>query len=136
MDTAVLSIISLGIGAALQYFFTKHIENQRHIRELRAKAYMDFLKSVCEYGNFGYKPDSKEGIELAERTAHAKSRICLYGSTKVIQAFSQWQQVGPSMVTDEQRSAFISLVKAMRADSGGEVEVNSVDLKKVLLGAK
>lgn len=135
MDTALLSLVGLIVGASLQYFFTRHIENQRHVRELRSQAYRDFLKSVCEYANYRPKKDSKEGIELAERTAHAKSRICLYGSTKVIQTYSLWEELGPTMATEEQRAAFISMVKAMRADSGGEAAVNTKDLQNVLLGS-
>ena len=134
METAILSFIGLIVGATLQYFFTRHIENQRHIRDLRSKAYMDFMQTVCELANMRPKEGSKERNELAQRTADAKARICLYGSSETIQAYSKWEQLGPNMGSEEQRNAFIEMVKLMRADSGSDIKVDSKDLKNVLLG--
>jgi hypothetical protein len=134
LNAAYLSILGLILGATLQYFFTRHIENQRHIRDLRSKAYMDLLKSISECANFRPKYSTKEGMDLAERTANAKARICLFGSTRVIQAYSLWEKLGPNMETEERRAAFIEMVKAMRTDSGGEIELKSEDLQNVLLG--
>ena len=134
MNAAILSFFGLIVGATLQYFFTRHIENQRHIRDLRSKAYMDFMKTVCELANMRPKEGSRERNELAQRTADAKARICLYGSPKTIQAYSKWEQLGPNMGTEEQRTAFVEMVKLMRADSGGDISVNSKDLQNVLLG--
>ncbi|OZG74492.1 hypothetical protein BTA51_05675 [Hahella sp. CCB-MM4] len=134
MDGALLSLIGLIVGASLQYFYTRHIENQRHIRDLRSKAYMDFLKAVCELANYRPANDTRERIEISERTADAKARICLYGSAKVIRAYSAWEKLGPAMETEDQRSAFIEMVKLMRIDSGGEVEISNEDLRNVLLG--
>ncbi len=73
-------------------------------------------------------------MELAGRTADAKSRICLYGSSEVIRAYSNWEALGPTMETKEQRTAFIEMVKVMRTDSGGDAVVNLMDLQNVLLG--
>lgn len=48
MITGLLSFLDVVLGASLQYFFTRHIESQRHLRDLRSKAYMDYLQCVCE----------------------------------------------------------------------------------------
>lgn len=134
MLTAFLSFLGVVIGASLQYYFTRHIENQRHIRDLRSKAYMDYLLSVAEQAQFRYTNNSPERIKLNTKTADAKSRICLYGSSKVIQVFSEFQQLGAIMNTKEQRKAFTDMVQAMRSDSGAEPGVVSDDLQNVLLG--
>lgn len=97
---------------------------------------MDFLKAVGESANRRPKEGTKERVALAERTADAKARICLYGSPQTIQAYSKWEEAGPTMATEEQCSAFIEMVKLMRADSGGDAVVNSKDLQNVLLGAR
>ena len=136
MNAAVLSFIGLIVGASLQYIYTRHIESQRHIRELRSKSYMDFLKAVCELANYRPQDRSKEMSEIQARTADAKARICLYGSAEVIQAYSAWEKLGPTMNTAEQRNAFINMVKVMRVDSGGAVEVRGEDLQNVLLGVR
>jgi len=79
MTTAIFPYFGIIIGAALQYFFTRHLDNQRHHRELRTKAYTDYLKCVCEQANLGKPRQSEEGRELSTKTADAKCRICLYG---------------------------------------------------------
>lgn len=136
MTTALFSILGLIVGATLQYVFTRHIENQRHIRDLRAKAYMDFLKAVCELANYQPKSNISKRAAIAERTADAKARICLYGSADVIQAYSKWEQLAPQMASEDQQTAFINMVKFMRRDSGGEIKVPNRDLQNVLLGIR
>lgn len=59
------------IGALLQYFFTRHIESQRYLRELRSKAYMDYLKCVSELAQFRPKAGAQEGKEFFSRGADA-----------------------------------------------------------------
>jgi len=136
MLTAVLSFFGVIIGASLQFLFTRHMEGQRHLRELRSKAYMDYLKCVCEQAQFRFKEENKEKQELFSRTADAKARICLYGSKEAIQAFSQFEKLGASMGSIEQRTAFTSMVSIMRADSGGEIGTDPEDIQIVLLGIR
>lgn len=136
MLTALLSFLGVVIGALLQYLFTRHIENQRHVRELRSKAYMDYLKCVCEHAQLQTQEHNKERQELFVRTADSKSRICLYGSSAVIQAFSTFEKLGATMGTKEQREAFTRMISIMRKDSGGEVGAQPADLQTVLLGSR
>ena len=137
MSTALLSFFGVIIGAALQYLFTRHIDNQKHHRELRTKAYTDYLKCVSEHANIGKPRQSSEGRELATKTADAKCRICLYGSSSVVKAFAEFESLGATMNTTEQCTAFTRMVSIMRGDStigGGNVELK--DLETVLLGVQ
>ena len=130
----LLSFFGVIIGASLQYFFTKHIENQKHLRELRSTAYMDYLKCVAEQAQFKYKKNTKERIEIFSKTGDAKARICLYGSNSAIEAFATFEKMGATMITPEQREAFTKMVSIMRADSGTELCNDETDLQIVLLG--
>jgi uncharacterized protein YigE (DUF2233 family) len=134
MLTGVLPFLGVIIGALLQYYFTRHIENQRHLRELRSKAYMDYLKCVCEQAQFRYTDNTKERQELFSRTADAKARICLYGSNSAIRAFSTFENLGATMNTEEQRAAFTAMVSTMRTDSGSKSGAQPAELQAVLLG--
>ena len=134
MLTAFLSFLGVVIGASLQYVFTRHIESQRHLRDLRSKAYMDYLKCVCEQAQFRPKIGTQEQKELFSRTGDAKARICLYGSKQAVAAFSRFEELGASMSTKEQRDAFTNMVSIMRTDSGSEVCASNADLQNVLLG--
>lgn len=130
----LLSFFGVIIGASLQYYFTRHIENQKHIRELRSNSYMDYLKCVCEQAQFRFKPNSKERMELFSRTADAKSRICLYGSKEAIDAFAQFERLGATMNTQEQMQTFTKMVSIMRTDSGNGLCNDNENLQIVLLG--
>lgn len=130
----LLSFFGIIIGATLQYFFTRHIENQRHLRELRSTSYMDYLKCVCEQAQFRFEENSKELKELFSRTADAKSRICLYGSNEAIESFATFEKLGATMNTTEQRDAFTNMVSIMRKDSGNDLSSNNKNLQIVLLG--
>ena len=134
MFTAILAILGIIVGAVLQYVFTRHIENQKHFQSLRALAYTDYLKSVCEQANLGAQPFSKEHREIFARTADAKSRICLFGSNEAVDAFAVFETLGASMNSPEQRKAFLSMVAIMRSDSGGSDDASIENLEIVLLG--
>ena len=130
----VLSFFGVIVGASLQYFFTKHIENQRHLRDLRSSAYMDYLKCVCEQAQFRFKENTKERQSLFSRIGDAKARICLYGSNLAIEAFADFEKLGASMGSDEQCQAFTNMVSIMRTDSGSKLISTPDNLQIVLLG--
>jgi len=136
MLTGLFSFIGIIIGASLQYVFTRHIEGQRHSRDIRSKAYMDYLNCVGELAQFRPATGSHERKTLDARTADAKSRICLYGSTKVVSAFSKFQELGASTSTTEQCDAFINMVSKMREDSGSKTCENNKEISTVLLGIR
>lgn len=135
MSTAIFSFLGVIIGASLQYFFTRHLDNQKHHRELRTMAYTDYLRCISELANFG-KRQSTEGRELSANTADAKARICLYGSSTAVQAFAEFERLGATMNTADQRTAFTSMVAIMRNDSSSGQEVELKDLEVVLLGVR
>lgn len=134
MTTAIFSFVGVVVGAFLQYYFTRHLDGQKHHRELRTTAYTDYLKCVSEHANPGRNRASQERHELAFRTADAKCRICLYGSSHVIGAFANFEQLGATMGTPEQCLAFTRMVSIMRDDSTRGGQVDLADLQTVLLG--
>jgi hypothetical protein len=134
MTTAILSFLGVIFGAGLQYVSTRYLENQRHFRTLRAQAHMDYLKCVCEQATLGPSLQELEIRQIFARTADAKSRICLYGSTESIRTFASFEKLGASIQSAEQRNAFVAMVAAMRRDSGSTSEPKDEDLQQVLLG--
>ena len=136
MAGAVLSLIGLVVGAVLQFLFSRHLDNRKHHRELRAKAYADYLQCVSEQANLRTALGSLERQQLSARTADAKCRISLYGDPKVIAAFARFERMGAAMNTDEQCQAFTNMVVAMRRDTVGNVDVDPSDIEVVVLGAK
>lgn len=134
MLAAIASLVGIILGASIQFYFSKYLEQQRHRREIRTKAYTDYLNCVSDHANQRFDRQSNEGRALGARTADAKCRICLYGSSNAIQEFAKFERLGATMNTDEQCDAFVSMVEAMRADSVNDSAVASEDLGLVLLG--
>lgn len=134
MTVAMFSFLGVVTGALLQYFFTRHLDRQKHHRELRTLAYTDFLKCVSEHANLRAPRESAEGRDLGFRTADAKCRICLYGSPVVVSAFATFERLGATMNTEAQRAAFTQLVLEMRNDSAPNGQVEPAELETVLLG--
>ncbi|WP_017772769.1 hypothetical protein [Paraburkholderia kururiensis] len=134
MTVALFSFFGVVTGALLQYFFTRHLDRQKHHRELRTLAYTDFLKCVSEHANLRTPRESAEGRDLGFRTADAKCRICLYGSPVVVSAFATFERLGATMNTEAQRAAFTQMVLEMRNDSAPNGQVEPAELETVLLG--
>lgn len=136
MNPAVLSFIGVVVGAVLQFLFTRHLDNKKHQRDLRAKAYADYLQCVSAHANLGHGGSTTEGRQLGAETADAKCRISLYGAPTVISAFAAFERLGAAMQTDEQCGAFISMVAAMREDALGGSTASPTDLEAVVLGVR
>lgn len=101
---------------------------------MRTAAYIDYLKCVCELANLRTPRQSPEGRELASKTAEAKCRISLYGSSSTVAAFAAFERLGATMNNTEQCRAFTQMVAIMRNDSIGGQQVEVGDLEAVLLG--
>lgn len=134
MLAAIASLVGIILGASIQFYFSKYLEQQRYRREIRTKVYTDYLNCVSDHANQRFDRQSNEGRSLGARTADAKCRICLYGSSNAIKEFAKFERLGATMNTDEQCDAFVNMVEAMRADSVNDSAVESEDLGLVLLG--
>lgn len=136
VTSAIFSLIGLVIGAVLQFLFSRHLDNRKHQRDLRAKAYADYLQCVSEHANLGHQRLSAEGRQLDAKTADAKCRISLYAAAAVITNFAKFERLGATMNTDEQRRAFTDMVVVMRQDTLGDSSADHADLEAVLLGVR
>jgi hypothetical protein len=136
MSSAIFSFIGIVAGAMLQYFFTRHLDGQRLHREMRTKCYTDYLRSVSEQANLSGRRDTPEWRDLRIRTADAKCRICLYGSSAAISSFAEFERLGATMNSPEQRAAFTRMVLIMRTDSTSNSNVALKDLENIILGVQ
>jgi len=129
MNIAIFSFVGVIVGALLQYLFTRHLENHRHLREIKTKLYTDYMLTISENANSKQRDSS-----LKVRMADAKSRVCLYASPEVIDAFAKFDSLGSSLKSKEQRTAFIDIVRLMRIDSGIKGSIKTSSIQRVLLG--
>ena len=125
--SALLALLGIAVGAILSYLFTRSHEQEKHYRLLQTGAYADYLRCVAEAAHLNLESDE---ANLFARAADAKTRICLYGSQKVIALLAAFEKEGGVIDTPQQRSAFVRLVQAMRLNSGAEI----ADIELILFG--
>jgi hypothetical protein len=72
MLTAVLPVVGVLVGASLQYFFTRYLETQRHQRDLRTQAYLDYIRAMSGLGHLkggtSYANSSRLSLMRSART--------------------------------------------------------------------
>lgn len=135
----IVPILSLALGAFLQFIITKRLEDRRALNLLRDQAYVDYCRSITEYIHL-----TQNGYNLFEETkfrsniVETKTRICLYGSNNVIQAYDKFSSIGENLESKEQKESFSELLCQMRLDSASSRnnKIGPEILKRILLGRK
>lgn len=127
MNIALVSIAGIILGAALQYIFTRVLEDRRHRRDLRTQAYADYLRAVSDSQHLSL--ESSEA-EIFARLTDAKARICLYGSRHVLELIAEFERLGAQIRSEDQSAAFVGMISAMRESS----DVSPKNLRAVILG--
>ncbi|WP_199611552.1 hypothetical protein [Flocculibacter collagenilyticus] len=134
LAVGVLTFFGVIIGATLQYFFTKHVESLKHAKELKSKAYADYLDAISEDASYNHEIGSRAQKRVYAKIADAKARICLYGSSEVITAYSEFLALGGVFNSQKQKDAFTKMFSHMRKDSGGSEILNLQEIEIILLG--
>lgn len=133
---AALPIVGIIIGAALQYFFSKSAESRRHLATLKTQAYTDYLRCVAESKHIG-RNDSKARKDILTKAADAKTRISIYGSSKVVEALANFEKVGAIIDSSQAEEKFLILCESMRRESIGTSDKTKLEnLRIVLFGSK
>ena len=130
MEVALYSILGIFIGAALQYVFTKVLEEKRHERDLRTQAYADYLRCVSEMKHVFIQKTAPQERELLARFTDAKVRMSLYGTDDVVRSLSRFEELGAQLDSPAQLEAFAALIQNMRIGSS----IDSRELHLVLFG--
>ena len=131
MTASLASLIGIIFGGVLQFIFTRRLSTISHHRDLRTKAYIDYLKAVSEQSNVDIQNrDSLKG-DLRAKVSDAKCRICLYGSRAAIKSFAEFEKTGANI--SKNPAKFTEMVVIMRKDSARE-KADSKDIELMLLG--
>ena len=130
MTVALFSFVGIVVGASLQYFFTRVIEERRHKRDLMTRAYTDYLRSVSEAAHCLIQRQSGEGRKLLAQITDAKVRVCLYGSQEVVEKLAAFEKTGAVIRSESQRNAFVQLLRAMRTEDN----ISNRSLETIMLG--
>jgi len=125
---AILPLVGVALGAALQFLFSRAAERDRQSNSLRSQAYADYLRAVSAAAHLRSDEDLRDAHRNA---AEAKARIAVYGSASVLKALARFEETGAVIGDGPSKRAFISLVSTMR--NGGSA-VPEHELELILLG--
>jgi hypothetical protein len=135
MLTALLPMLGVIIGAGLQYFFSRSGERRKHLEALKSQAYVDYMRCVAQLAKVE-RGDIKKFSELSAETADAKTRVCMYGSTKVIRTLADFAKGGSVLDSPDSFERFLEICHEVRRENFGDAGavVAPEDLSIVLFG--
>ena len=106
--TAVLPLVGVLVGAGLQYVFGRSLDTRRQVELSKATAYSDYLRAFAAIAASG------RSKEVLAQLTDAKTRVCVYGSPRVIQILGDFERGGA--VAAKNMPLVAELVVAMRED--------------------
>jgi hypothetical protein len=127
--TAALPVLGVGVGAILQYIFSRSAEVRKQAYSLRQQAYVDYLRALAQAGHAKGPEDLAKARLLA---ADAKTRIVVYGDRAVLDALATFEEAGASMNNPRSTQCFLQRALTMRA----KADVDAERLRTVLVGPK
>jgi hypothetical protein len=132
---AVVGLIGVSAGALLQYWLSRRAMCEFRQSEQVGKAYSDYLQSVAGVTQAQRNKDNSGLRDCLRQLTEAKTRIAVYGNSDVMEKLATFERLGAALSTSEQRSAFISIIRAMRrTEANGAAEVVDRDVMLVIFG--
>jgi hypothetical protein len=133
VTTALMGLLGIMVGAWVQHFYSRRLEERRQLRDLRAKACTDFIKALSDLAHSNRQ--NRSNPEATRDLSDAKARIAIYGTPSVVQAMASFLRVHDSLgqaAADE----LVRLAMAMRRDTDRpNVIVKADDLRVLLVGS-
>lgn len=137
----VFTLIGILLGAGLNFYFTIAAEREKDLREIRRKAYVDFLHAQVKWDSAQYATSEEESRQFSEdyreKTAEARKRIAVYGDKAVVEALAKYwrnhfdRKICPG--TYEKIGDDVSIYQRMREDvMPGDELVNDEDMMMLL----
>lgn len=125
---AILPLIGIVVGAALQFRLGRRSEHQKQQDNLRSQAYVDYLKALAASAHLR---SDEELRDVYRDGADAKARIAVYGSAEVIRALVHFERVGAAVRSGPSADALATVVSKMRSKVD---DVSVQDLRVLLVG--
>lgn len=133
--TALLSILGVGVGATLQWWFAKRGNEHKHFLELRYRAYSDFIEAASKLVSARRSGQSSAEVELLAKLTDAKARICIYGEEPVIKRLAEFFAAGASFETESGILSFTRFCLDIRRSVGiKDKTLLSVEMSQLLFG--
>ncbi|WP_148273252.1 hypothetical protein [Stigmatella aurantiaca] len=111
---AFLPIVGVVVGSLTQFFLSQKTEQRKHLQQMRATAYADFLRALALSAIARKHSNTEKSITADELAIDAKQRIVIYGTAEVIAALAEFDNVGTGLSNPLAQKALLRMVAAMR----------------------
>jgi hypothetical protein len=112
--SSFFALLGVVIGAALQFLFSRYVSREGKYLEKRFGAYLSFMRSLSSEDL-----DSRMGAHL---------ELVTYAHDRVLKPFLEFEKLGGLIKTEEQKRAFVRVIRAIRSDAGGRAHYTDEDL--------
>ena len=108
---ALAGIVGIGVGAGLQIYFMRKVEDRKQFKLLQAQAYVDFAEALSH-------ATPRENREHIQKLLDAKIRISIYGSPEVCKHLSKlFGQLENNQLNSVDKKILALAIEAMRKDT-------------------
>jgi hypothetical protein len=129
--TAIVAVLGVIIGAALQYVFAKRREVSKQYLDLKSQAYVDFIKSVSGITQAQRQGNREKEQEFRILLTDSKARIAAYGSKEVVEAMAEFFHEFGILASQDAVTSFVNVIQKIRNEIVGE-SVSDKDLDVIL----
>lgn len=114
----IIGVIGIIVGALLQGFFNRKNQKAHNLSELQNNAYSDFLNAVSNIAVAQRKNNRDVITDGLSNLADAKSRICVYGDSNVVNHLAIFLRSGGTLQTEQELLSFTHLCMEIRKSVG------------------
>ena len=114
----IIGVVGIVVGALLQGLFIRKNQKAHNLSELQNRAYSDFLNAVSKIA-VGQRNNQRSVVtDELSNLADAKSRICVYGDSNVVNHLAIFLRAGGTLQTEEEILSFTHLCMEIRKSVG------------------
>ena len=125
----IIGIIGTISSIIITYILNKKSETEKEIREIKYKAYTDYINIDIEYAN----ATKKKQTEMDNKYFGITGKLCLYANKEVLSKYAKYLKKCDKS-KKEWEEPYTELITAMRKDIGKKIldKLSKDDIKKAL----
>lgn len=126
MVEVIIAIVSIILGASLQYIFSWLNSRSEKKKNLIIEACVEYLECIADI-KFS---EQEKNIEALARFVKAKTKIVLLGSSKLINLLEKFESVNPVLDNRVSIDAMKNIIAEMRISvfNGSNVSLKSIGI--------